>query len=74
MGDKAAAPSFYATITLPVGLFSNVSANVTVIILSFSFIVLVVLLRDFENIGQENKDAELLFPPREDAWSWTASF
>lgn len=29
MGDKAAARSFYATITLPAGLFSNVSANVT---------------------------------------------
>lgn len=74
MGDKAAARSFYATITLPVGLFSNMSANVTVIILSFSFIVFVVLLRDFENIKQENKDAELLFPPREDGRSWTASF
>lgn len=74
MGDKAAARSFYTTITLPVGLFSNVSANVTVIILSFSFIVLVVLVRDFEIIKQENKDAALLFPQREDDQSWTASF
>lgn len=74
MGDKAAARSFYTTITLPVGLFSNVSANVTVILLSFSFIVLVVLVRDFEIIKQENKDAALLFPQREDDQSWTASF
>lgn len=74
MEDKAAARSFYATITLPVGLFSNVSANVTVIILSFSFIVPVLLLRDFENVKQENKDAESLLPRREDGQSGTASF
>lgn len=33
--DKTAALSFHATVTIPVGLFSNVSANVSVIILPF---------------------------------------
>lgn len=33
MGNKTAALSFYATTTIPIGLFSNMSANVTLVIL-----------------------------------------
>lgn len=42
MGD--AALSFHATTTIPVGLLSKVSANVTVVVLPFCYLGCVVVL------------------------------
>lgn len=63
MGDKTATLSFYATITIPIGLFSNMSAKVTLVILPFFCRLGCVVQRQTNNcFSHEERSWKALIP------------